>query len=140
MGMVIDSFVCSLAGRLAIKIHSSAGINEKQGDWDLVTIQRAVVLSLNKYTLTCTHTHTNAESSVRSLSFHTDLLSLCNVWYVGIQALLNDLISKGLPKHWLVRLCVCVHVCVFICLRALPLDKTQDLPRQTDTGCERFSQ
>ncbi len=79
---------------------------------------------------TDTQTHRRRELSKESL-FHADLLSLSNVWYAGIQALLNDLISMGLPRHRP----VCVYVCVFviICLQALPLDKTQDLATQTDT-------
>ena len=135
--MAIDSFVCSQAGWQAVKAHSRAGINvgereRQRGTGDSIAMQRTVVLSLNKYTHT--QTHTNGGSSVRSLSFHTDLLSRCNVWYAGIQALLNDLISMGLPWHRLVCVYFCVGVgacvweCVFICLqRALPLDKTQDL-------------
>ena len=70
----------------------------------------------------------NAGCSVRSLPFHADPLSLSNVWYAGIQTLLNDLISMGLLRHR--PQCVCL--CVFIYLQALPLDKAQYLAGQTD--------
>lgn len=60
MRMVIDSFVCSLAGWQSVKTHSRVGINEREMGRErerlgLVPIQGTVVLSLNKYTLTCTH-------------------------------------------------------------------------------------
>lgn len=108
------------------------GERERQG---LVPIR-----STHMHAHSNTHTHTlTGRRSLRSLSFHADLLSPSNVWYAGIQALLNDLISMGLPRHRPVcmrvsaHVCVCACVCAFICLRALPLDKTQDLARQTDT-------
>lgn len=152
MWMVIDSFVCSLAGWQAVKTHSRVGINEREiereRDEDLVPTQGITVLRWSKHTLTSrarTHTNTQTEgSSVRSLSFHADLLSLSNVWYAGIQALLNDLISMGLPRHRSVCMCVsvyvCVCACVFICLRAFPLDKARDLARQTDKDWDWSSQ
>lgn len=138
--MVTDSFVCTLAGWQSVKTHSRVGsMRERPG---LVPIQGTVVLSLSKYTLTRTHAHTQThkrrELSKESL-FHADLLSLSNVWYAGIQALLNDLIFYGAAEapacvHVCVQcLCLCVCVCEIICLQALPLDKTQDLPGQTDT-------
>lgn len=63
MRMVIDSFVCSLAGWQSVKTHSRVGINEREMGRErerlgLVPIQGTVVLSLNKYTLTCTHAQT----------------------------------------------------------------------------------
>lgn len=62
-------------------------------------------VQMNKYTHA--QTHKRSELSKESL-FHLDLLSLSNVWYAGIQALLNDLICMGLPRHQLVCTCVCV--------------------------------
>lgn len=55
-----------------------------------------MVPHLNKYTLAQTHKG-GGGGSARSL-FHADLLSLSNVWYAGILALLADLISMGLPE------------------------------------------
>lgn len=119
----MDSFVC-WATCWQAKTHSKVGINERQRRIeDSAPIQCSVVLVL-KYALT------NSASSLRRLPFHADLLSLSNVWYAGTRALLNDLISIGLPSHW------SLFVREFVCLQALPLDKARDLTGQTDSDTD----
>lgn len=116
--MATDSLVCLLAARQTVKTHSRVWINEKKLGIErkeserrgLAPIQGTVALSLNKYTQSYTHTQQPGELSQEPL-FHADLLSRSNVWYAGIQALLNDLISMGLQRHRPV--CVCVFwLCV----------------------------
>lgn len=123
-----DSFVCSL-------VSSLAGRQDPLQRWDqperlgLVPSLGTMELPLNKHTLAQTHKAGGggeAEGGREEPLFHADLLSVSNVWYAGILALLADLISAGLPEPP-ARVCVFVCMCVIICLRARPLDKTPGL-------------
>lgn len=95
----MDSFVCSLVSCLA---HRQGPLQR----WDqperlgLVPIPGTMVLPFNKYTLAQTHKAWGVwGGGVREEPlFHVDLLSVSNVWYAGILALLADLISARLPQ------------------------------------------
>lgn len=87
----MDSFVCSLVSCLADH-------QDPLQRWDqperlgLVPTLGTMVLPLNKYTLAQTR------GGRQEPLFHADLLSVSNVWYAGILALLADLISARLPE------------------------------------------